>query len=1155
MNLLQETERAYALASQGQLPVIELFSITQLLIDQKHLDIAIQLYQLWLERTKSPINYAVQFNLAVALTNADDDISAENAYKQALEQKPDFLEASLNLGTLLERTGRAEQALSLWHETLALVSKDLKNESLYVELLNNLGRLLEIEKQLPEAEAILTLSLRQNSKQPHAIVHWVHLRQKLCLWPIYKCKAVNTTQKKLIEGTSPLAMLSAFDDPELQLKTASRYVKEKVLSGVPYLSTKNSYGHTRLRIAYLSSDFCSHAVSILTAELYGLHDRSQFEVYGFCWSRVDGSSLQARVIAGMDHHIKIGDLNDEEAAKLIRSHEIDILIDLHGLTLGSRHDILSYRPAPLQLTWLGFPGSTALPEIDYVLCDSFVFPPELEPYFSEKPLRLPQVFQVNDRQRLISPRPTRESCGLPEEAFVFCSFNNTYKITPEVFKVWMRILKRVPQSILWLIADNVTVRTNLYEQAKKQGISTDRILFAERALPSDYLARFQVADLFLDTFPFGGGTTASDALWAGLPFLTYSGKTFASRMAGSLLNAVELTELITYSLSEYENKAVELANQPERIEVMKQHLIDNRMSFALFDTPRFVRDLEQVLEQVVYPSQLTKVDPNLIKPIKPRFSIIIATHNRPQLLNRAIQSIKNQTYQDYQIIVVSDSNCKETYQMASKLMHADDVFIQRCGKPGPAASRNLGMTLITGDYFIFLDDDDTFREDFLENVVIQIQNSSCLEQIYYTNFEVIYENSNDKGCINTEIQVIDIGVYEPSSLYVKNFIPNNCLIFSKTLASNITFDTDIAYEDWDFTLSACAYFPLMHLPIFGPRIHKYTNAGSIQRGKSNEDGLIDCYIKIYGKHPPINQLIAAQRKEFFSFSNLDIDTLSNNLPLTWIIDENTTFNVCYLIPVFKDVAEVIYHGLLELGFAVFFNQSTIINDSRNIIFGAHLITDRNTIPSDSIIFNLEQLSSDSHYCNDIYLDTLKTYQVWDYSQRNIAWLNQHNNSTAQLIPIGYSKDINRIPKAETQDIDVLFYGAVNERRANILDELRIVGLNVVSLIGCFGNELETYISRSKVVLNLHYYDNKIFEIVRVSYLLNNKKAVVAEVSVDTEIEPDIREAIIGVDYDELVNACIRVVQDDALRLMIEEKAFSIFSTRSQSKLLKKIIYG
>ncbi len=592
MNLLQETERAYALASQGQLPVIELFSITQLLIDQKHLDIAIQLYQLWLERTKSPINYAVQFNLAVALANADDDISAENAYKQALEQKPDFLEASLNLGTLLERTGRAEQALSLWHETLALVSKDLKNESLYVELLNNLGRLLEIEKQLPEAEAILTLSLRQNSKQPHAIVHWVHLRQKLCLWPIYKCKAVNTTQKKLIEGTSPLAMLSAFDDPELQLKTASRYVKEKVLTGVPYLSTKNSYGHTRLRIAYLSSDFCSHAVSILTAELYGLHDRSQFEVYGFCWSRVDGSSLQARVIAGMDHHIKIGDLNDEEAAKLIRSHEIDILIDLHGLTLGSRHDILSYRPAPLQLTWLGFPGSTALPEIDYVLCDSFVFPPELEPYFSEKPLRLPQVFQVNDRQRLISPRPTRESCGLPEEAFVFCSFNNTYKITPEVFKVWMRILKRVPQSILWLIAENATVRTNLHEQAKKQGISTDRILFAERALPSDYLARFQVADLFLDTFPFGGGTTASDALWAGLPFLTYSGKTFASRMAGSLLNTVELTELITYSLSEYENKAVELANQPERIEIMKQHLIDNRLSFALFDTPRFVRDLE-----------------------------------------------------------------------------------------------------------------------------------------------------------------------------------------------------------------------------------------------------------------------------------------------------------------------------------------------------------------------------------------------------------------------------------------------------------------------------------------------------------------------------------------------------------------------------------
>jgi len=592
LSILQETEQAYAQASQGVLSIIDLFNVTQRLTEAKHSDIAIQLYRLWLERTDSPIAYAVQFNLAVLLSNDNDDEGAETAYRAAIAKKPTFVEGHLNLGTLLERKGHPEEALTVWRTVLGIV--DLKSPTdcaLYVQALNNLGRLLEIQKQLPEAEAMLALSLKQDPTQTPTITHWVHLRQKLCKWPIYN-NALGIAKKELIAGTSALAMLSASDDPALQLATAQRYINEKVLKDVSYLSSKQSYGHERLRIAYLSSDFCSHAVSILTAELYGLHDRSKFEVFGFCWSHEDGSPLRARVISGMDHHIKIGALSDEAAAQLIRSHEIDILIDLHGLTLGTRHDILSYRPAPVQITWLGFPGSTALPEIDYVLCDAFVFPPELEPYFTEKPLRMPHTFQVNDRQRSISASPTRESCGLPEQAFVFCSFNNSYKITPELFKVWMRILKRVPDSILWLVADNDTVRNNLYQQAKSQGIASNRLYFADRALPSDYLARFQIADLFLDTFPFGGGTTASDALWAGLPLLTYSGKTFASRMAGSLLKAVDLAELITFNLKDYEEKAVKLAQHPEQIAAMKQKLVDNRLSCALFDTPRFVRDLE-----------------------------------------------------------------------------------------------------------------------------------------------------------------------------------------------------------------------------------------------------------------------------------------------------------------------------------------------------------------------------------------------------------------------------------------------------------------------------------------------------------------------------------------------------------------------------------
>jgi predicted O-linked N-acetylglucosamine transferase (SPINDLY family) len=817
-----------------------------------------------------------QFNLGVILSNINDDVGAEAAYRAAIAQKPTFIEGILNLGTLLERLRRPEEALSVWRTILTFIDPSVPADSaFYVQTLNNLGRLLEIQKQLPEAEALLARSLKHDRKQPDVITHWVHLRQKLCEWPVYS-NALGIPMKDMISGTSSLAMLSASDDPAAQLKTARRYVDKKVLKDVSYLSSKQSYGHERLRIGYLSSDFCSHAVSILTAELYGLHDRSKFEVYGFCWSNDDASPLRARVISGMDHHIKIGGLSDEDAAHLIHSHEIDILVDLHGLTLGTRHNILSYRPAPVQMTWLGFPGPTAIPEIDYVLCDAFVFPPELEPFFTEKPLRLPNVFQVNDRQRLIGVCPTKESCGLPENVFVFCCFNNTYKITPEVFGAWMRILKRVPNSLLWLVADNETVQKNLFKQAKKHGIAHNRLRFAERALPAAYLARFQVADLFLDTFPFGGGTTASDALWAGLPFLTYTGRTFASRMAGSLLKAVDLPELITYNLKNYEDKAVELAKHPERIAAMKQQLVDNRMNCALFDTPRFVRDLEQVFEQVVYQSSQVEMGIGLMKTVLSKFSIIIATHDRPTLLNRAIRSIKEQSYHCHQIIVVSDLNCPETYQVASKTLQAGDLFVQRLGDPGPSASRNLGMNLVTGDYFIFLDDDDTFRSDFLENLVNQLQDCLSKDQVYYTNCEVVHEKFNGEEICITETQVIDIEGYDSSMVYVKNFIPNNCLVFPRRLAIEITFDAQIAYEDWDFILSACASAELKHLPIFGPRIHKNADEDSLQRGKTNEAGLLECYIKIYSKHPPLNSSVAMQRQEIFSSIDLDIDMLVHN---------------------------------------------------------------------------------------------------------------------------------------------------------------------------------------------------------------------------------------------------------------------------------------
>lgn len=607
-------QAAVALAADGKLPIIELFTVTQMLTEAGYPHRSVQLFQSWLDNTASPVAYAVYFNLGVTLANMKDDLGAERCYLHALAQNPRFIEANMNMATLLERKGQVEDALALWRKITVLADPSVPaDRGFHIQALNNLGRVLELNKRFPEAEEILKQSLRLDPDQPKVLTHVIHLRQKQCSWPVY-APLPGITHEQQVAATSALAMLSASDDPQTQLDAARRFVADKVMPAVEQaMAPADGYHHHRVRIGYLSSDLCSHAVAILTAELYELHDREQFEVYAFSWTREDGTPLRARVVRAMDHYIRIDGMTDEEAARCIRAHEIDILIDLHGLTLGTRPDILSYRPAPVQITYLGFPGPTALPCIDYVLADRFVLPPELAPYFTEQPLYVPECFQINDRQREIAPKPQRGEVGLPDNAFVFCSFNNNFKITEEVFARWMNILRRVPDSVLWLVSDHQAVRDNLRTAASAAGVDPNRLYFAERASPANYLARYQLADLFLDTLPFNAGTTASDALWAGLPLLTCTGQTFCARMAGSLLHAVGLPELITHSLQEYEDLAVTLAGQPDRIAAFKQHLQEQRATCILFDSPRFVRHMEAALRSVVKtpaaPLHLPSTDP------------------------------------------------------------------------------------------------------------------------------------------------------------------------------------------------------------------------------------------------------------------------------------------------------------------------------------------------------------------------------------------------------------------------------------------------------------------------------------------------------------------------------------------------------------------
>jgi predicted O-linked N-acetylglucosamine transferase (SPINDLY family) len=464
--------------------------------------------------------------------------------------------------------------------------------------INNLGRVLESQKQFYEALYYLTKSLSIEPDQDEVLHHWVYLRQKQCAWPIYD-KVPRVSQVAMTRATSALAMLSISDDPAAQLAAAQRYVAKKVISNVPMLANPKGYGHSKIRIAYCSSDFSLHPVSMLTVEMFELHDREHFEVYAYCWSPQDGSAMRQRVINAMDHFIRIDHMTDEEAAQKIRADEIDILIDLQGQTAGARANMLAYRPAPIQVTYLGQPATTGLPSIDYVIADHFLIPDETKQFYSEKPLYMPDVYQVSDRKRQAGPKPSRQSCGLPAEGFVFCSFNNNYKLTPEVFDVWMSILRRVPDSVLWMLADNTWAEDNLRREAEARGVDRNRLVFAGRVSPENYLARYLIADLFLDSFPFNAGTTANDALWMGLPVLTCSGRSFASRMAGALLTAVGLNELITYNFEDYEGQALSLARSPIEMQRIKNILKQEKKDGSLFDSGKFVVNLEKLLVEIV----------------------------------------------------------------------------------------------------------------------------------------------------------------------------------------------------------------------------------------------------------------------------------------------------------------------------------------------------------------------------------------------------------------------------------------------------------------------------------------------------------------------------------------------------------------------------
>lgn len=549
---------------------------------------AAQVYRDWLALPRDDHPAAVAwFNLGVLLRQLNDVSGSLAAYQKASSLQPRLYQASVNWGLALEATGQSAQALAVWQQALTTPEAQTL-------LLNHMGRLLESQKKYPEAENALLRSLLVNPQQSDVTQHYMGLRRRQCQWPALPHLPVAQQPDPLDIGC--FYALSEFEDPALQLQAAQRFVQRKLPQPRPVpLAQGKRYGHDKLRVGYLSGDFKAHAVSILTAEIFELHNRDKVQVLGLDYSPDDKSPLRERVVKAFDAHVRLQGLTDAAAAALIAQHEVDVLVDLTGLTAGSRFGILMHRPAPVQVSYLGYMGSSGMPEVDYVLADRFVFPPELQKDFTEKPLYLPRTYQVNDRSREIGPTPERQSFGLPDGAVVLCSFNNNYKITPEVFAVWLRILQRSPKAVLWLLEDNPWAKASLQTLAKAQGIGPERLLFAGRIAPAHYLARYRCADLFLDTSPYNAGTTASDALWAGLPVLTCPGRSMVSRMAGSLVRAAGLPEMAVDSWAAYEDMAVQLATQPSELIALKARLAQNIETCPLFDSPAFVRDLEDVL--------------------------------------------------------------------------------------------------------------------------------------------------------------------------------------------------------------------------------------------------------------------------------------------------------------------------------------------------------------------------------------------------------------------------------------------------------------------------------------------------------------------------------------------------------------------------------
>ena len=523
-----------------------------------------------------------------ALHRLNCNEAAVESCNRALALDPKNLPALVNRGAALHALNLNEAAVESCDQALALLPNCPQAQI-------NRGASLFRLKEYPAALESTEEGLRLDPDFENLLGLRLHLETLLCDWKKFDAH-LQEMHDKVAQGVKAVAPFIAAvmsDSAAEQRRVSEIYLRDRFNGSVPLPPLAPRAKRDRIRIGYFSADYHDHATCHLIAELFEKHDRSKFELIGFSFGRDTQDAIRQRIVQGLDRFLEVRPYSDRDVAQLSRQLEIDIAVDLKGFTADHRIGIFAHRAAPIQVNYLGFPGTLAADFIEYMIADATTIPPESLKHYSEKIAYLPNSYQVNDRKRKIADTVyTRANVGLPESGFVFCSFNSNYKITPQVFDVWMRLLRRVEGSVLWLMEENAWVADNLRKEAVARGIAPERLIFAPRMPLAEHLARQPLADLFLDSLPCNAHTTASDALWAGLPVLTCMGETFASRVAASLLRAIDLPELITTSLSEYEELAVSYAMTPGRAAAMKQRLQQNRLTTPLFDSETYTRHLE-----------------------------------------------------------------------------------------------------------------------------------------------------------------------------------------------------------------------------------------------------------------------------------------------------------------------------------------------------------------------------------------------------------------------------------------------------------------------------------------------------------------------------------------------------------------------------------